>query len=221
MQANSKTFFSEQQRQSISEAIRAAESRTSGEIVPVLASASDDYDRACFLSAILFSLLFTLIFSCVWILYPTLFGNSIIIATVAFLSVQFLGLLTGFYAATSLDGLRRAFIPHRILNLRVSRAAHQAFLQFQISHTANATGILIYVSLFERTVVILADRSINQKHDQETWNEVRDLLISGLKADQGAEGFVNAINRCGEILAEDFPIVKSDQNELTNELRLV
>lgn len=220
MQANSKTFFTEAELKDIQDAVKQAESKTSGEIVPVLASASDDYDRACFLSAILFSLLSTVILSCILILNPNLFSSSVV-ATLVFVAVQFGGLLLGFYASTSIDGLRRAFIPHRILTRQVSRAAHQAFLQFQITHTENATGILIYVSLFEHTVVVLADRSINQKHDQATWHEVRDLLIAGLKQDNGAQGFIDAINRSGEILAEDFPIEADDTNELTNELRLV
>lgn len=221
MQANSRTFFTDQERESIRAAIQRAEERTSGEIVPVLASASDDYDRACFLSGILFSLLFTVAFSCLWILLPGMFGGSVIITAVVFLAVQLAGLLVGFYAALTFDGLRRAFIPHHILTRRVGRAAHQAFLQFQITHTENATGILIYVSLFEHTVVVLADRSINQKHDQQTWDEIRDMLIQGLKNNQGAQGFIDAIERCGEILAEDFPIAAGDKNELSNELRLV
>lgn len=221
MQANSKTFFSIAELESIAEAVRSAESSTSGEIVPVLASSSDDYDRACFLSGILFSLIFTVVFSCVWVLVPDLFGDSVIAATLTFVAIQFMGLVAGFYASTAIDGLRKAFIPHRILKRQVSRAAHQAFLQFQITHTENATGILIYVSLFERTVVVLADRSINQKKSKETWDEVRDLLINGLKENKGARGFVEAIHKCGEILAKEFPIQANDQNELKNELRLV
>lgn len=221
MQADSNKFFNQQELESISQAVKQAESQTSGEIVPVLASSSDDYDRACFLSAILFSLLFTVIYGCVWILVPSMMSASIILLVVLFILFQLAGLLTGFYMATSIDGLRKAFIPHRILTRQVSRAAHQAFLQFQITHTENATGILIYVSLFERTVVVLADRSINQKHSQETWNKVRDLLINGLKSGNGAQGFIDAIHQCGEILASDFPISPEDANELTNELRLV
>ena len=221
MQASSKHFFSQQELDSIAEAVKEAESKTSGEIVPVLASASDDYDRACFLAAILFSLMGTALFSAIWILLPGMFGGSVMITAIVLIVVQFLGLLAGFYAAISIDGVRKAFIPHRILNRQVSRAAHQAFLHFQITHTENATGILIYVSLFERMVAVVADRSINRKHNQETWDEVRDLLIAGLKEQNGAEGFTRAIGRCGEILAADFPIQPDDTNELANELRLI
>lgn len=221
MQANSTSYFNRQELERISNAVKQAESNTSGEIVPVLASSSDDYDRACFLSAILFSLLFTIVFSSIWILFPTMFDGLTIAATLTFLGLQLIGLLVGFYVATSMDGIRKAFIPHQVMTRSVFRAAHEAFLQFQVSHTENATGILIYVSLFERTVVVLADRSINRKHDQKTWDEVRDLLVDGLKSDDGANGFISAISRCGEILSTDFPIAADDKNELSNELRLV
>lgn len=227
MKVNSKQFFSTEACERISDAVREAESKTAGEIVPVLATTSDNYDRGLFLAAIMTTILATLgVLSISFVLWETLpesweFPPPWAAPVWLFLPVQLIALVAGYRLADHRVGFHRAFIPHALMQLRVKRAAHQAFHQFKVSHTEEATGILIYVSLFERAVVILADRAINEKHDETTWNEVRDLLISGVKGHNAEEGFVNAIQKCGELLGKDFPRQPDDKNELPNTLQLI
>lgn len=70
-------------------------------------------------------------------------------------------------------------------------------------------------------VVVLADKAINEKHNQATWDKVRDLLANGLRNGTGADGFVKAIAECGSILEKDFPIKADDTDELPNNLRVI
>jgi putative membrane protein len=50
------------------------------------------------------------------------------------------------------------------------------------------------------------------------WQAVVEILTDGLKSDNACEGFCQAIERCGEILAVHFPYHPGDQDELPNRL---
>jgi putative membrane protein len=70
----------------------------------------------------------------------------------------------------------------------------------------------------ERRVVVLADRGINEKVQEGTWDEVIGILTNGLKSGNACDGFCKAIERCGEILAGHFPRSGDDRDELPNKL---
>ena len=57
MYISSRNLFSEDQLAQINQAVQEAESETSGEIVPVLATFADTYDRGLFYAAMMFSTL--------------------------------------------------------------------------------------------------------------------------------------------------------------------
>jgi putative membrane protein len=102
--------------------------------------------------------------------------------------------------------------------LQAGMRAEVEFYEHGLQHTAGGTGILLFVSLMERRAVVLADKSISDLLPAETWNEVIELLLSGLRKGDLAAGFVKAIERCGEILARHFPRQGSDNDELRNAL---
>ncbi len=98
--------------------------------------------------------------------------------------------------------------------------AQLEFFQHQVNQTKKATGILLFVSLMEKRVVVLGDQSISQKIKPETWQEVVKLILEGIKSEKMSKGFEAGIVKCGEILSTHFPIQKNDTNELSNELIL-
>jgi putative membrane protein len=85
-----------------------------------------------------------------------------------------------------------------------------------LSHTVDRTGILILLSMFERRAVVLADKGINEKLEQNVWQEVIDSVIDGVKKDQLADNLELAIKQCGNLLAKHFPVKPDDVNELSN-----
>ena len=103
----------------------------------------------------------------------------------------------------------------------VGRKALEAFHQFRIRGTQGATGVLIYVSLYEHNVRVLGDEAISEKLKQQDWDDVCNLVVEGMKSKQPAEKLVEAIEICGQLLAEHFPIEEDDQNELPNKLQLI
>ena len=219
-------FFTESERAAIAEAVGAAEQRTSGEIVPVLATASGRYDRAEDLFGVIFSIV--LLIAC-WILFQDIrpveedwaSGQKLVIGLVPVLVIVLVGFGAGVALSTWIPYLKLPLLSKREIELEVDRSAAVAFQQFRIRGTAASTGILIYISLFEHTVRIFGDDAIDQKLNQEDWEKVKDLIIDGMNSGKAADGLRRAIALCGDLLAEHFPIEPGDVNELTNELRII
>jgi putative membrane protein len=219
-------FFSDADQASISEAIAAAEGRTSGEIVPVVATDSGRYDRAEDLFGAVVALV-ALIAS--WILFQGVrpvegdwaSGQTIVLGLLPLVLIVAVGFALGALLSTRLPVLKLAFLSGREMQDEVERSASEAFYRFRVRRTAGGTGVLIYISLFERMVRVMGDEAIAEKLDQGAWDEVRDLVIDGLRNGRPTEGLQQAIALCGDRLAEHFPIQPDDVNELTNELRII
>ncbi|HEY2986164.1 MAG TPA: TPM domain-containing protein [Candidatus Binatia bacterium] len=205
---NADKYFTLEEQEKIQQAVVAAEQRTSGEIVPMIVSASSRYaeiDLTCLIVGLLAGTAAALLWGNPWGLTQTELALPVIGSA--------LGLLL-----CRLPPLKRLLIP----GSRVAEAVHlrglAAFTAHGLHYTKAHTGILIFVSLFERRVVVLADKGINEKVPPGTWDEIVRIIASGLKSGQGCAAFSAAIEECGKILAEHFPRAPDDQDELKNKL---
>lgn len=200
------TFFSDADRQRIEAAVRAAEARTSGEIVPLVVDESYDYPRAEIVGAGFFSLATAVTAS--WA-----FGNSsvwIFLPLFLLLFFPFKCLIRHF------PGLRRRLIHPAEIAAEVEEKALISFIERGLHHTRDATGILILISLFERRVFVLADRGINEVVPKATWDEIVGMVTDGIRAGQTTDALCAAIARCGELLEGHFPVKTGDTDELPN-----
>jgi len=107
------------------------------------------------------------------------------------------------------------------MRAEVERSAAAAFQRLRVRRTAGGTGVLLYVSLYERMVHVLGDHAVAEKLEQSDWNDVCGLVVDGLKQGRGAEGLIAAVRRCGDLLAAHFPAERGDRNEITDELRFL
>ncbi len=220
------TFFSDQERKLIESAISKAESKTSGEIVPVVATQSGRYDRAEDLFGFFFALVIT---SLAWYFYQDVvpvegdwaLGSVLKINLPILLGTLLAGFLLGIIGATWLPFLRLPFIAKQEMKEEVEKAAAEAFQKFRLRRTRNATGVLIYISLYERMVRILGDDAINEKLEDKDWDDICQTVIQGIRDGRAADGLREAIQKCGILLSEHFPIQPGDQNELSNELKII
>jgi len=112
-------------------------------------------------------------------------------------------------------------IAKREMTEEVERRARETFQRLRIRDTRNATGILIYVSLYEHMVHVVGDDTISAKLSQDDWEELTGIIIAGFKDGQPAEGIRNGILRGGELLARHFSIEPGDRNELVDKLHLI
>jgi putative membrane protein len=219
-------FFSDADQATISEAIAAAERGTSGEIVPVVATDSGRYDRAEDLFGVAVALVALI---ALWILFQGVrpvegdwaTGQTIMLGLLPVALIVMIGFALGAALSTRLPALKLIFLSRREMQDEVERSASEAFYRFRVRRTAGGTGVLIYISLLERMVRVMGDEAIAAKLGQGDWDEVRDVVVDGLREGRPTEGLQKGISRCGDRLAEHFPVQADDVNELTNELRII
>ena len=114
--------------------------------------------------------------------------------------------------------LMMRLIPKAVKHRRASRVAHQQFFEQNLHHTKDRTGVMLFVSVAEHYVEIIADKGINDVVEDGVWDKVIADFVQHVKARQVAEGFVTAVAACGKILAEHFPATHDNPNELPNHL---
>ncbi|MCL4233962.1 MAG: TPM domain-containing protein [Deltaproteobacteria bacterium] len=188
----------------IARAVAEAESRTSGEIVPVIVDASDEYPHADLIAGLVGQ--FAAIAIAASVHWDAGWTGTVVLVAAGFLA----GLVIGRVA----PGLRVRLVGRRVIDTEVHQRALEAFVENGVARTRDRTGILIFVSLFERRVEIVADEGIHSRVPRGTWDEVVALVLAGVRAGSLADGLTRAIARCGDLLAKDFPRREDDTNEL-------
>ncbi len=202
------TFFTEEEKERIHQAVAVAEQHTSGEIVPMIVGASGRYaevNLGGLVAGLIAGTIGALIFSDPWsgvhaqLLWP------LVGATLGFILCH-------------VPALKRRLIPKRRMDQAVHERCLAAFTAHGLHYTKANTGVLIFASLFERRVQVLADRGIHEKVSEGTWDEVVRILTDGLKSGDACAAFCNAIRRCGDILATHFPRQSDDREEIDDKL---
>lgn len=82
--------------------------------------------------------------------------------------------------------------------------------------TRAKTGVLLYISLEEKQVAVVADQAIAAKVDERYWDTPRDLILEGFKSGRHTDAVIEAVREVGARLAEHFPRSADDTDELPN-----
>ncbi|MBI9103132.1 MAG: TPM domain-containing protein [Spirochaetales bacterium] len=206
----------------IRDAAGKAEKTTSGEIASAMISESSDYAYY----ELMFSLLVGIVyFGVMMFFHPAVetWLNGIFWGGVTWQVSGFYGLSTLIvvgliYVLANIPGFDRLIVPRSVMGRTVYRRALVHFMASGLYNTRDRTGILIFLSLKERRVELIADQGINDKVDQSAWDSILGDLLESLKSGTEADGLVNAITACGKILTEYFPVKPDDTNELPDGL---
>ncbi len=201
-----KNLFTAEEKLRIEAAVKHAESRTSGEIVPMVIDESYDYPRAEILGAGLFSLAAATSLS--WAFLDESLWHFLWLFALCYFPFKLL--------IRSLPALKRRLIHPDEISAEVKEQAIIAFLENGLHHTRDETGILILLSLFERRVYVLADRGINDVVPTDTWDGIVNTITSGIHRDETCTALCNAIENCGQLLETNFPVKSDDTDELPN-----
>ncbi|MCB9207052.1 MAG: TPM domain-containing protein [Ignavibacteriales bacterium] len=105
-------------------------------------------------------------------------------------------------------------------NSNIKALAEKEFYRLNMHQTRDKTGILLFFLLGERQFYILADIGINEKVNQEVWENVSDKIQQNFKNGYFSQGIILGIEEVGNILEVHFPIKSDDKNELTNKVVL-
>lgn len=96
--------------------------------------------------------------------------------------------------------------------------AAEVFELLHMNNTKNSNGVLIYVAVDDRTLVILGDSGINEVVPSNFWESTKDVIISHFKNGAMKQGLVDGILKAGQQLKKHFPYKQGDSNELPNEI---
>ncbi|MEQ8244614.1 TPM domain-containing protein [Fulvivirga sp.] len=209
--------FTESEKALIKNAVSEAEKATSGEIVPYFVNASDKYEETNLRAALYFALValgLAGVLSYSWSLPFVITPLEVVIFTIALSAI-------GYLMSRFVDPVRKWLTPTETMLERVEQRALTAFLTEEIFNTKNRTGIIILVSHFEHMVEVFGDSGINAKVDQNDWQHVVDVILTGIKSGNPAEGIADGIKKCGELLvAAGVDKPADNPNELSDDIRL-
>lgn len=196
--------MNEQDREAIAEAVRQAESETSGEIVVMIDRAAASYRTVPVVLALTLSLFVP------WPLLaltatsaPRIFLIQLICAVLLLATLLWYG-----------RGGR--FVPGFVKRRRAHDVALREFAARGLTHTRQRNGVLLYVAIQERYAEIIADSGIDGRVEQAVWDGIVEAVVLAGREDRLREGIVTAVRAIGAVLANHAPRSPDDVDELPN-----
>ena len=195
--------------ESLAGCVAEIEKHTNAELVIVVRGRSGSYAHADYLAGALlaFGGLLFLLFS------PVSFQHYWVAIDVALLFA-----LGAFLSAKS-RGLRRLLTTRKFREHNVRTGAAEMFYEAGIANTAAELGVLVYLSLLERRLELIADRGVLQAVPALEWNE---CLFELHEAGRVAEfpKVMKALRLLGALLAAYLPATDENPNELPDMPRI-
>jgi uncharacterized membrane protein len=102
----------------------------------------------------------------------------------------------------------------------VIKEAWKCFAKLEMQKTQDRNGVLIFISVQDRQMAIVADEGINRCEEEGTWERFLTQLIEDFSQGKVDEGLKKCILTIGEELTKFFPKTPdtNNTNELTNEV---
>jgi putative membrane protein len=186
----------------VGDAVRDLESRSSAELVVEIRMRSGSYAHADarFAAALVLLSLVVLVYM-PWVVPPV----AVVLDAIAIY-------VAGIAVARRSTTLRRLFSTPRERQQAVQTHAAALFHQRGIANTSGETGVLLYVSLLERRMEVLADRGLLQKVAAHEGNAALAELHAERTID--AHAVTAAIARLAPILQRHLPAQALNEDEL-------
>jgi putative membrane protein len=193
----------------LAEAIREIEKTTDAEIVIVVRGRSGTYRHADYLFGAvlaLVGLLFVLFspfdFHTFWVPFDVV--------------ALFVG---GAFVCSRTDLIRRLLTTKKSRANAARAGAAAMFYEAGIANTLAENGLLIYLSLLERRLEVIADRGILKAVPPLKWNNAV-FELKKISRQANPEGLVQAARDLGRLLAEHLPPTGENPNELADGARI-
>lgn len=202
-----KAFLGRDGRVALANAVRAVEARSSAELVITVRPQAGSYAAAdlglaiTVASAALAFGLFSSVEYATWLLF------------VEPLALGFLA----WCLAQAFPSVRRLLVPRARREARVREAAAAQFHEKRVHQTRGRTGILVHVSVLERTCEVLGDLGVEEAVEAEAWGQAVEGLRASLAGGDDAVAFAKAVERLGDLLEPALPRDPDDVNELPDE----
>lgn len=197
--------FDQAAGEAIGAAVREIEAGTNAEVVVAVRGRSGTYRHADYLFGALVAfigLLFVLFsrfeFHTFWIPFDVI---ALFVA--------------GAFVSSRGDWLRRV-LTTKTFRAKAARAGAAAmFYEAGIANTSAENGLLIYLSLLERRMEIIADRGILKAVPALRWNHAV-FELKRVADDPDPDKLIKAMRELGDLLAEHLPPTGENPNELAD-----
>ena len=174
-------------------AFDAANLRTRGPLIGVLAQASSDYA----FMPLLWSGLITLATPWPLLVFTLLSAERIFL-------IQLIVCLVSL-TALSFGPLRVLLTPGQVRRANAHRAALVQYAVRGMDRAFDRNGVLIYLSLAEHYARIVADEGACRVVSAAQWQAVVDTLVADVRTRGPVEALSGAASRCADLLAPEFP----------------
>ncbi len=202
--------FSQGYFDSVTRAVEEAETNTSAEVVVAIRPQSGRYADADYLFGGLVALagLLFIVFN-PWTWHP---AHLLPVEMVVLFVIGTLG-------CSACPPLRRRLTTGKRRHRQLHEAAATLFVEEGVANTRARTGVLVYLSLLERQVEVIADVGITRGVKPDVWSRcLFELRKIGSAADV-AQSLLDGIRRLGSVLSEDLPAGDDNPDELPNRPR--
>jgi putative membrane protein len=209
-------MLSKADHDAVADAVRRAETGTSGEILCVLAQSVSNYRETPLAWATIAALVLPPIALALGLKPAVGSGSAWDGAGLATEGAVRLAL--GGYAvaqmaifavvALTIAGLgpvKRALTPGVIKHRRVRQAALAQLRAARLLGSDIGATVVIFASIEDRIVAVLGDEAIHAKVGDEAWAKAVAAVQDGVRRGAPAQGFIDAVDLCGAVLAEHFP----------------
>jgi len=190
-------------RTALTKCIREIEKRTDAELVLVVRARSQSYAAANYLFGVLLAFvgLNFLLFS------PFDFHQIWVPIDIALLFVL------GAYVSSRSNAIRRWLTRKSVRNKAARAGAAAMFYEAGIANTKAEMGVLVYLSLLERRLELIADRGILRAVPALEWNQaLAELRQAGRQPHP--ETLRACLEKLGVLLAQYLPASSDNPNEL-------
>jgi len=199
------SFFDQEAKRRLTDAVREAERQTSGEIVIAVRPASDRY-RHVDLGVGLVTAIAVL---CVFLYHPAPFDFTYLPLELA------AAFAVGVVASLGIPPLKRALLSRAAVTRAVRRAAREAFVDRGVHRTRGRTGVLVCISVFERRVELVPDVGIDPVSFHAEWSAAREALEEAVRR-RDVKALASAVVTLGRALSQPLPRAADDTNELAD-----
>ncbi len=195
--------FDDAASESLSECVREIERSTDVELVLMVCARSGVYRHADYLFAAILAFLglLFLLFS------PFEFHHYWVALDVALL------FLLGVFLSSRSASLRRLLTTERFREEAVRTRAGAMFYEAGIANTSAEMGLLVFLSLLERRLELIADRGVLKGVPSLEWNEIMYQLHE-IGRDPNPETLQAGLRKLGILLAQHLPATGENPNEL-------
>ncbi|MGQ9843556.1 MAG: TPM domain-containing protein [Spirochaetota bacterium] len=205
-------LISQADAQAIIASVKKAEKMTSAEIVPMIVNKSYTYPLASVNAAAVLALPCAVALT--YFIAPLFYYNH----DNMWVFMTLFSLLYLIFKSTVAKSifLTRLFLNPRQVSQEVKEAAITAFYTNGLYKTAHKNGVLIYISLLEKRVWILADEDAHRKVEQEFWDSCVKAIIDGIKQHNFVLALCTTVETIGMRLSKEYPYRPDDADELKN-----